>query len=141
MKQLISSLAPALVLIGSLASAQANAGVDGSWAADVPIPNGQRGIAVTFTFHVDGSTLGGTVSTNGSTFDLVNTRVDGNRISFMIDGESERFTGSVDGDDIKMQVTYTSSENGTRTWSFVAKRVKTDARIEAPRLDGSRPER
>jgi hypothetical protein len=45
------------------------------------------------------------------------------RISFAVEGEPARYTGTIAGDEIKMQVAFKSSENGSRTWNFVAKRT------------------
>src|SRR5262249_26903502 len=110
---------------------------NGSWAAKVPSPNGQRSLDVVFTFTVNGSKLTGTASANGMTFDLVNTVVSGTRIGLAIDGDSGRYEGTLAGDEIKMQAIYKSSENGTRRWDFVAHRVAPQTRQESGSIAGS----
>ena len=55
---------------------------------------------------------------------LVDTKVDGDALSFRVDGETALYTGTLAGDEIKMKVTFRSNENGTRTWSFVARRAR-----------------
>lgn len=113
--------------------------IDGSWAAKVPTPNGQRSMDVVFTFHTTGSTLTGTASANGSTFDLVNTKVDGDRIAFAVEGDSGRFEGTVGGDEMKLQAIYASGENGTRRWDFVAKRMADSSATIAGAWSGEVP--
>jgi len=113
--------------------------IDGSWAAKVPTPNGQRSMDVVFTFHTNGSTLTGTAAANGMTFDLVNTKLDGDRIAFAIEGDSGRYEGTVGAAEIKLQAIYVSGENGTRRWDFVARRVADEAATIAGAWTGEVP--
>jgi hypothetical protein len=64
------------------------------------------------------------VSVEDRTYALVDLKVDGGAIAFAIEGEEQnRYTGTLDGDRIKMQVKCPSHENGTLTWSFVMTRA------------------
>ena len=113
------------VLMLRLAAAGANSspGFEGKWIGAVPGPNGQGSLDAVFTLHLDGSEPSGTVDANGQTFALVNLKIDGSTIAFAIEGEEQnKYRGVLDGDRIKMQVTYHSNENGDRTWSFVLSR-------------------
>jgi len=132
-----NALSTMAALIIMCASAQAApVAVSGKWVAQVPNPNGQMRVDVVFTFSLSGSKLTGTASANGSAYDLVDTKIDGATIAFAVDGESARYTGTLVGDEMKMQVTYKSGENGTRRWSFVAKRAAPDAPVEQASIDG-----
>lgn len=137
MKTVLCAMASFVLIASAVRISAAPAPFDGAWSAKVPAPNGQRGLDAVFTFKVDGSKLTGTASANGMTFDLVNTRVDGDRIAFAIDGDTGRYVGTLAGDEIKMQAIYKSSENGTRTWDFVAKRVLQQSSVEAPAIVGA----
>jgi hypothetical protein len=119
----------AVLFIAAAAGAAQTSAFNGSWTAKVPAPNGQQRLDVVFSLKVDGAKLAGTATAGGMTFDLVNTRVDGDRIAFAIDGDTGRYEGTLAGDEISMQAIYTSGENGTRKWDFVARR--TDARPPA----------
>jgi len=127
MKTTILAMAALVLLVPAVRASAGPSSFDGAWSAKVPAPNGQRSLDVVFTFKVDGSKLSGTASANGMTFDLVDARVDGDRLAFAIDGDTGRYVGTLAGDEIKMQAIYKSSENGTRTWSFVATRVAQGA--------------
>ena len=144
MKRLLSLLIVAFAL--GCGSAWADpASFDGVWTAKVPSPNAQATIEVTFTFKVNGEKLSGTASAGGQEYPLVDTRVAGNEIAFAVEGEPARYAGTLAGDEIKMKVTFKSSENGTRTWSFVAKRATTrqspagQAAIAEPSIDHAFP--
>ena len=131
----LSILGP--LLVAATAASGAPGPIDGAWAAKVPTPNGQGSLDVVFTFKPDGSKLTGTAAKGGGTSNLVDTSISGDTIGFAIEGEPERFTGTVAGDEIAMEVTFKSRENGDRTWSFVARRAVA-AKVEAgePSLDG-----
>lgn len=119
----ILAIAAFVLLAPAIRTSAEPASFGGAWSAKVPAPNGQQRLDVVFTFKMDGSRLSGTASANGMTFDLVDARADGDHIAFTIDGDTGRYVGTLAGDEIKMQAIYKSSENGTRTWKFVAKRV------------------
>jgi len=137
MKTTILTMAALVLLAPAVRASAGPASFDGAWSAKVPAPNGQRGLDVVFTFKVDGSTLSGTAAANGMTFDLVDARADGDRIAFAIDGDTGRYVGALAGDEIKMQAIYKSSENGTRTWNFVATRVAPRPAADAPSIKGT----
>jgi hypothetical protein len=70
------------------------------------------------------------VVANGRTFSLVDVKLDGNTLTFAVEGEEQnKYRGTLAGDELEMQVTYSSGENGVRTWRFVLKR---DASLPAP---------
>ena len=120
MKRLMLAL---LLLSGSIGHAAA--GFEGTWSAVIPGPAGQTGPAVTLVFTMQDGKPAGTVSTGERTFALVDVKIDGQTIAFAVEGEEQnKYTGTLSGDQIKFQVKYPSHENGTRTWPFVAKRVK-----------------
>lgn len=103
---------------------RAASGFEGTWSAVVPGPAGQTGPSVTLTFTMQDGKPGGSVSTGERTFALVDVKIDGRTIAFAVEGEEQnKYTGTLSGDLIKMQVKYPSHENGTRLWSFVAKRT------------------
>jgi hypothetical protein len=114
-----AALGFALAAIGTAAS-----GFDGAWTARVPGPSGQAGAAVTFALHVEGDRASGTVSTGDRSFALVDVKITGATIAFAVEGEEQnRYSGTLKEDEIAFQVRYPSHENGTRVWSFVAKRA------------------
>jgi len=133
-----------LLMLGALGAclgwasiALGSSGFEGSWTAKVPGPSGQSGLTVTFNFHVDGNASSGTLDANGRTFDLVDVKIDGATIAFAVEGEEQnKYSGTLDGDQIKLQVKYPSHENGTRVWSFVAKRIVGKTAGNAPSVDG-----
>jgi|SRR5262245_30092338 len=113
-----------VAMCGAWMVAAASTGFEGTWIAKVPGPSGQSGLPVTFVFHLDGERASGTVSTDARSFPLVDVKVDAQTISFAVEGEEQnRYSGTLTGDEIRMQVKYQSHENGTRTWSFVMKRA------------------
>jgi hypothetical protein len=136
MKRSVLVLA-ALLLAASPARAAADPpSFTGMWSAKVPSPNGQRSLDVVFTFKTDGSALTGTASANGATFPLVDTRVSGDNIAFAVEGDSGRYEGTLSDGGIKMQAIYTSSENGTRRWAFVATRMLQEGHADAGFIAG-----
>jgi hypothetical protein len=114
-----------------------SSGPEGRWTAKVPGPNGQFTLDVVFTFKIDGSRLTGTASANGTEYNLVDASINGDRIAFGVDGEPARYSGKLAGNQLKMQVTFKSSENGARTWNFVAERAAgPQAEDERASIDG-----
>ena len=107
-------------------------GFEGTWTAKVPGPSGQAGLPVTFVFHVADGKANGTVATDERTFDLVDVKIEGSAISFAVEGEEQnKYSGTLKGDEIALQVKYPSHENGTRTWPFVARRKAATDSTEA----------
>ena len=137
MKKCLLSMIAVLVLTPPVSVAAAP--IEGAWTAKVPTPNGQANFDVVFTFRMDGSKLTGTAALGGGQpYDLVNTKISGGTIAFAIDGEPAQYAGTLVGDEIKMEVTFKSSENGTRKWSFVAKRsVAPPSHAEGASIDGA----
>ncbi len=109
---------------------------NGKWTADVPGRNGNTQ-TLTFDFHVDGTTLTGTVTTPRGSIDISNGKVDGDNISFdqVMNFNGNSFTisykGTADGDTIKF--TRTFGGGGDRPpQEFVAKRATGAAPAPAP---------
>lgn len=124
MRRVLWAAAGAVMLIAASVSGFGESGFDGSWAATVPGPSGQGGLSVTFAFRSEDHPSGSVTVQGGRTFDLVNVKVSANTIAFQVEGEEQNlYSGQLSGDEIKMQVKYQSHENGTRVWSFVAKRA------------------
>jgi len=76
----------AAFLVVALLCAQAAfaADVDGKWVGNFTTPNGD--VEVGFTFKADGTTLTGTsTGPDGSTLQIKNGKIDGNKISFSFD--------------------------------------------------------
>ena len=135
MKTIVCTMIAAAFALAIAAPAIA-ASIDGAWSAKVPAPNGQVSLDVVFNFRVDGSKLTGTVAIpDGQSFRLVDTSIDGDDIAFAVEGETARYTGKMSGDEIKMQVTFKSSENGTRKWDFVARRTAPQERVDRATVD------
>lgn len=111
-----------LLMLGLTAYAAAPT-FDGSWKADVPRGNG-RFIAATFDFGVEGNVLSGSVHAVDKEYPLVNGKVNGDEISFSVDGATGLFSGQLAGDEIKMKVKYDGGENGSKSMPFIAKRAK-----------------
>jgi hypothetical protein len=133
MKRLM--LALSLLLCGSIV--RASSGFEGTWSAVVPGPAGQTGLAVTLVFTMQDGKAGGTVSTGERTFALVDVKIDGQAIAFAVEGEEQnKYTGTLSGDQIEFAVKYPSHENGTRIWSFVAKRAVQAGGGVAASVDG-----
>jgi hypothetical protein len=82
-----------LMLVAAFASA---ADVDGKWTGTLSV-TGQE-VPVTYVFKADGATLTGTLSQGGPTIPIKNGKIDGNKISFLLEIQ---FQGN------PMQVNYT----------------------------------
>lgn len=116
----------ALVLLflaaGSMAAFAAN--FNGKWTAKVETPKGAQ--ALSFDFHVDGSTLTGKVTTPRGDIDITDGKVDGDTITFSQvmkrkNGSAKMvYTGKVDGDTIK----FSRQMGEHRATEFVAQPVK-----------------
>ena len=120
--------------LGSVSALAAD--FNGKWTADVPGRNGNTQ-TLTFDFHVDGTTLTGTITTRRGDTDISNGKVDGDNISFdqvmNFNGNSITisYKGTADGDTIKF--TRTFGGGGDRPpQEFVAKRAPAEAAPAPP---------
>lgn len=114
------AIAVLVFAMGSVAALAAD--FNGKWTANV---EGRRGTeTITFNFHVDGSTLTGTVSTRRGDMDISNGKVDGDTITFdqvmNFNGEERKiaYTGHAEGDTIK----FTRQMGDRPAVEFVARR-------------------
>lgn len=98
-------LAALFIALGTVTALAAD--FNGKWTAQVESPRGTQ--TLTFNFHVDGSTLTGTVSTRRGDMDIQNGKVDGDNISFDQDL-------NMNGNDIK--ITYTGKADGADSIKF-----------------------
>ncbi len=121
-KRLFLSLLSVLVL-GAVSLMAAD--VSGKWAAEVQGRNGQTR-NMTFSFKQDGSTLTGSmVGPMGREFEISNGTVDGDNLSFYVKMEFQgnamkiHYTGTVEGDSIKMK---SQREGSERVQEFTAKK-------------------
>ncbi len=114
------ALAVLVFAMGSVAALAAD--FNGKWTGDVQGRNGTQ--TITFNFHVDGSTLTGTVTTRRGDMDISNGKVDGDTITFdqvmNFNGNEMKitYTGHADGDTIK----FTRQMGDRPATDFVAKR-------------------
>jgi len=77
----LSTFLPALLLAATPAFA---ADVDGNWTGSIDTPNGP--VMVSYTFKANGAALSGsTKGPDGSTVPIKNGKVDGSKISFVLD--------------------------------------------------------
>ncbi len=107
---------------------------NGKWNGDVTTPRGTQ--TLVFDFHVDGTTLTGTVTTRRGPADISNGKVDGDNISFdqvmNFNGNSMtiNYTGKVDGETIKM----TRKMGDFGSSDFVLKKGEPAAAPAAPQM-------
>ena len=97
-------LCPLLVFV--LAAAAADV-VTGTWKGAVETPGGRFEIA--FILKAEGNTLTGTLQGgDGREFKIEEGKVDGNNVSFVVNGEFGKlsYAGAVDGDDLKLKMTF-----------------------------------
>jgi hypothetical protein len=95
-----------------LACSPAFAGsVDGNWTGSLDTPNGP--VQVSFSFKTDGKTLtGNTTGPDGNSIVLKNGKVDGDKITFVIEvafnGDTLTFnyTGTVGANEIKLHTEF-----------------------------------
>lgn len=92
-------LAALFIALGSVTALAAD--FNGKWTAQVESPRGTQ--TLTFNFHVDGSTLTGTISTRRGDMDIQNGKVDGDNISF---DQEMNFNGN------DFKITYTGKADG-----------------------------
>jgi hypothetical protein len=106
----------ALLLFAALTALGAD--VAGKWKATFESQNGTR--EVTFTFQVSDGKLTGTATGQQGDAPVVG-KVEGDKINFTVERDQFKatFTGTIDGDEIKLSGTI-----GERTFDFPLKRVK-----------------
>ena len=125
-KRLILTAAMALVTVCrlmSIANAAQASDINGKWGGKMPFPNGAF-LEVTFEFKVNGKKLSGTAYGSGQQIPLVDGRVNGDVLSFKVEGEKPEYDGKLSGDQIQMNITMERDNGETRTSSFTLKRVK-----------------
>ncbi len=104
-----------------LAAAGFAADVTGKWTAQVPSRNGETR-ETTFALKADGATLTGTVTTMQGEAPIMEGKVDGDKISFVVESQrgKQNYSGAVAGDEIKFK-----REGGQgQPREFTAKRAK-----------------
>lgn len=74
--------AAVVFVVLTVAALAAAADVNGRWRATVRSPQGD--FDLTFTFHVEGETLGGTVEGPGGTLDITNGTINGDHLAFNV---------------------------------------------------------
>jgi hypothetical protein len=106
-----------LSLLLALASLLALAAdIDGKWTGE-----GGRGGTQTLTLKADGAKLTGTISTQLGESAISDGKIDGNKVSFAVNIEfngntfSQKFSGTVAGDDLQMTI---EGGRGTRNVTF-----------------------
>jgi hypothetical protein len=125
-RRLILTAGMALVTICrlmSIASAAQASDINGKWAGKMPFSNGTF-LEVTFEFKVKGQELGGTVFGSGQQIPLVDGRVNGDILSFKVEGERPQYSGRLSGDQIQMTLMKKNDKGEPQTFSFTLKRLK-----------------
>jgi hypothetical protein len=118
-----------LALTFCLMAADAN----GKWTFEQERPNGS--VQVTLNLKIDGAALYGTVTQPGREGNAVETaiadgKIDGNNISFTVKREFNgnsfvtTYKGTLDGDNLKLEISRPGRDGNTRTSNAVAKRAK-----------------
>ena len=98
-------LAALFIALGSVTVLAAD--FNGKWTAQMESPRGTQ--TLTFNFHVDGSTLTGSITTRRGDRPIENGKIDGDNISFDQDM-------NMNGNDIK--ITYTGKADGPDSIKF-----------------------
>jgi hypothetical protein len=112
----------------------AAADASGKWVFEQPGRNGS--VQVTLNLKVDGASLTGTLTRPGRGGEPMETpitdgKVDGNNISFTVKREFNgnsfvtTYKGTLDGDNLKLEITTPGRDGNTRTMNAVAKRATT----------------
>ena|ERR1017187_4460389 len=110
------------------------ADASGKWAFEQEGRNGP--VRVTLNLKVDGGTLSGTLTRPGRDGNAMETpisdgKVDGNSISFSVKREFNgntfvtTYKGTLDGDNLKIEITMPGRDGNSRTSNVVAKRSTT----------------
>ncbi len=139
----ISVLTAAFLLVATLAF---GADIDGKWAGTFDSGMGGQPMNLSYDFKADGNKLTGTtVGAENSTIEILNGKIDGNKITFDVPVDmggmkmTIAYTGELSGDELKLS--FTSKMEGAPEgagappagppgggamppMSFVAKRVK-----------------
>jgi hypothetical protein len=125
MKKRVMAAVVVLLMVSTtgFAAPQSAPSVEGAWTGEVP-RGGSRFAAAEFEFHVDGSSLTGTVRALDLEFPVANGTIANSRISFNIGDTKGDFTGQLEGDTIQMRVKYSGGENGRQTLDFTLTRRK-----------------
>jgi len=110
------------------------ADASGKWAFEQEGRNGP--VQVTLNLKVDGGALSGTLTRPGRDGNAMETpisdgKVDGNNISFSVKREFNgntvvtTYKGTLDGDNLKIEITMPGRDGNSRTANVVAKRATT----------------
>jgi len=110
------------------------ADVSGKWAFEQEGRNGS--VQVTLNLKVDGGALSGTLTRPGRDGNAMETpisdgKVDGNHLSFTVKREFNgntfvtTYKGTLDGDNLKIEITMPGRDGNSRTSNVVAKRATT----------------
>ncbi len=110
-------LTTALFLCGiAVCVAAAIAGIDGKWSGVLNAPDGNQ-YPLTYSFKVDGNTLGGTLDVNGMSIPIDSGRVNGNDIKFSVTVESRGYSHRARyyaaGDSIGLDVDFAGTKTHT----------------------------
>jgi len=129
-KKLLFATTILLVVTLCLMAADAS----GKWAFEQEGRNGP--VQVTLNLKVDGGALSGTLTRPGRDGNAMETpisdgKVDGNNISFSVKREFNgntvvtTYKGTLDGDNLKIEITMPGRDGNSRTANVVAKRATT----------------
>lgn len=129
MRKLFSlCLAAVLTLAFTPLRAHAATDVTGAWTGSVQMGDGGGGMALTFNFKQDGTTLTGTIDGGqGDPISISNGKIDGDKISFSVEFNGTTITheGTVSGDTINL--TSKSSDGNFPAMALTLKRAKAGA--------------
>jgi hypothetical protein len=109
------------------------ADASGKWTFEQEGRNGT--VQLTLNLKIDGAALSGTVTQPGREGNAVETaisdgKIDGNDISFTVKREFNgnsfvtTYKGTLDGDDLKLEINRPGRDGNTRTSNAIAKRAK-----------------
>ena len=110
------------------------ADASGKWAFEQEGRNGP--VQVTLNLKIDGGALSGTLTRPGRDGNAMETpisdgKVDGNNLSFLVKREFNgntvvtTYKGTLDGDNLKIEITMPGRDGNSRTANVVAKRATT----------------
>ena len=119
-----------LLVVASVATA---ADVSGKWVFEQAGRGGGNPVQVTLTLQASGSNLTGNLSRPGRDGNMMETpisdgKVDGNNISFKVEmsmggmSMTQDFTGTLDGDSLKLKITRPGRDGNPMTSEVTAKR-------------------
>ena len=114
-----------LMVFASVAAAQESKAVDitGTWLGQMSTGLGGT-IPLKFQFKVEGRKLTGRVIVNNGEQDiaLYNGRIEGDKISFKVEGDTPDYTGNIQSDKVIEIKATMRGERGTRTNTFTLTR-------------------